>query len=248
MRIDILTIFPDMFAPLQDSIVKRAAEAGHVKIVITDLRDFAGNKHKSVDDYPYGGGPGMILQPEPFFNAVEHLREEDPEPGHVILLSPGGKIFSQKKAEQLAQKKRLILLCGHYEGVDERVREVLVDEELSLGDYILTGGEIPAMAVADAVIRLLPGVLAPESRSEESFSGNLLEYPQYTRPADFRGLKVPEVLLSGNHGKIKEWRRRKSLLRTLLNRPDMLKKARLTAEEKKYLLEEARSRKIDILL
>lgn len=190
----------------------------------------------------------MILQPEPFFNAVEHLRKEDPEPGHVILLSPGGKIFSQEKAEQLVQKKRLILLCGHYEGVDERVREVLVDEELSLGDYILTGGEIPAMAVADAVIRLLPGVLAPESRSEESFSGNLLEYPQYTRPADFRGLKVPEVLLSGNHGKIKEWRRRKSLLRTLLNRPDLLKKARLTAEEKKYLLEEARSREIDILL
>ncbi|NLM51352.1 MAG: tRNA (guanosine(37)-N1)-methyltransferase TrmD [Firmicutes bacterium] len=248
MRIDILTIFPGMFAALQESIVKRAMEAGHVKIEVWDLRNFARNKHRSVDDYPYGGGPGMVMQPEPFFLAVEHLRRIDERRGHVIFLSPHGKPFNQAKAFELAKKERLILLCGHYEGVDERVRSALVDEEISLGDFILTGGEIPAMAVTDAVVRLLPGVLPDLSVREESFTDNLLEYPQFTRPAEFRGMAVPEVLLSGNHEKIRRWRREQSLLNTLLYRPDLLPKARLSEEEKDFLRQEAKRRNIDLLL
>ncbi|MDW7650458.1 MAG: tRNA (guanosine(37)-N1)-methyltransferase TrmD [Bacillota bacterium] len=243
MRIDIVTIFPGMFAALNESIMRRAADAGHVRIEVVDLRDFAKNKHRSVDDYPYGGGPGMVMQPEPFFLAVEHLKNTDSRPAHVILLSPGGERFTQKKAIQLAGRERLVLLCGHYEGVDERVREALVDEEISLGDFVLTGGEIPAMAVTDAVVRLLPGVLPAESVSDESFSENLLEYPQYTRPAEYRGLRVPEVLLSGNHEKIRLWRRRQSLLRTLARRSDLL-----TEEEQRLLTEEASQSGDDPLL
>lgn len=239
MRIDIVTIFPGMFSALQESIVRRAVEAGHAEIAVTDLRDFADNKHRSVDDYPYGGGQGMVMQPGPFFTAVRHLRSVYPVKGEVILLSPQGERFSQHKARELASKERLILLCGHYEGVDERVREALVDEEISLGDFVLTGGEIPAMAVADAVVRLLPGVLPEASVAEESFTEGLLEYPQYTRPAEFGGMAVPEVLLSGDHAKIRRWRRAQSLLRTLQKRPDLLKQACLTSEERDMLREEA---------
>ncbi|HHX75659.1 MAG TPA: tRNA (guanosine(37)-N1)-methyltransferase TrmD [Firmicutes bacterium] len=248
MRIDILTLFPGMFVVLRESITGRAAAAGHVQIVVTDLRDFACNKHRSVDDYPYGGGPGMILQPEPFFLAVEQLRREDARRGRVILLTPQGSLFTQETARRLAREDRLILLCGHYEGVDERVGEALVDEEISLGDFILTGGEIPAMAVTDAVVRLLPGVLPAESVADESFNGHLLEYPQYTRPAEFRGMAVPEVLLSGNHAEIAGWRRRQSLLRTLLRRPELLLQADLSEEEKIFLRREAAGRKLNVLL
>ncbi len=236
-----------MFVALRESITGRAAAAGHVQIVVTDLRDFACNKHRSVDDYPYGGGPGMILQPEPFFLAVEQLRREDARRGRVILLTPQGSLFTQETARRLAREDRLILLCGHYEGVDERVGEALVDEEISLGDFILTGGEIPAMAVTDAVVRLLPGVLPAESVADESFTGHLLEYPQYTRPAEFRGMAVPEVLLSGNHAEIAKWRRRQSLLRTLLRRPELLQQADLSEEEKSFLRREAENRKLNVV-
>ena len=236
-----------MFVALRESITGRAAAAGHVQIVVTDLRDFACNKHRSVDDYPYGGGPGMILQPEPFFLAVEQLRREDARRGRVILLTPQGSLFTQETARRLAREDRLILLCGHYEGVDERVGEALVDEEISLGDFILTGGEIPAMAVTDAVVRLLPGVLPAESVADESFTGHLLEYPQYTRPAEFRGMAVPEVLLSGNHAEIAKWRRRPSLLRTLLRRPELLQQADLSEEEKSFLRREAENRKLNVV-
>jgi len=248
LRIDILTIFPGMFAALESSIVRRAVEAGQVEIEITDLRCFANNKHRHVDDYPYGGGPGMVMQPEPFFLALEYLHASDERVGPVILLSPRGKRFTQAKAYELAKHKRLFLLCGHYEGVDQRVQDVLVDEEISLGDFVLTGGEIPAMAVADAVVRLLPGVLPAESTLQESFSEGLLEYPQYTRPAEFRGMSVPEVLLSGNHERIRRWRREQALLKTLHSRPELLRAAKLSAEEKRILLDEATRLEIELLL
>lgn len=248
MRIDIITIFPGMFTALESSIVRRAVDAGQVEIEITDLRSYANNKHRNVDDYPYGGGPGMVMQPEPFFLTLEHLQVSDARHGPVILLSPRGKRFSQAKARELAKRERLFLLCGHYEGIDQRVQDVLVDEEISLGDFVLTGGEIPAMAVADAVVRLLPGVLPAESTLQESFSEGLLEYPQYTRPAEFRGMSVPEVLLSGNHEKIRRWRREQSLLLTLRNRPELLPATKLSDEEKRILLDEAIRLGIDLLL
>ncbi len=228
-----------MFSALEESIVKRAALDGLVRIRITDLREHASGKHRNVDDYPYGGGPGMVMQPEPFFCAVEHLREADSTPGRVILLCPQGEKFTQSKAVELSRSDRLFLLCGHYEGVDERVREKLVDEEISLGDFVLTGGEIAAMALTDAVVRLLPGVLPAQSVAEESFTAGLLEYPQYTRPADFRGMIVPDVLLSGHHGLIRDWRREQSLLRTLNRRPELLGEVELSPEEKKMLREAA---------
>lgn len=248
MRIDIITIFPGMFTALESSIVRRAVDAGQVEIEITDLRSYANNKHRNVDDYPYGGGPGMVMQPEPFFLTLEHLQASDARQGPVILLSPRGKRFSQAKARELAKRERLFLLCGHYEGIDQRVQDVLVDEEISLGDFVLTGGEIPAMAVADAVVRLLPGVLPAESTLQESFSEGLLEYPQYTRPAEFRGMSVPEVLLSGNHEKIRRWRREQSLLQTLRSRPELLPATKLSDEEKRILLDEAARLGIDLLL
>jgi len=248
LRIDIITIFPGMFTALESSIVRRAVDAGQVEIEITDLRSYANNKHRNVDDYPYGGGPGMVMQPEPFFLTLEHLQVSDARHGPVILLSPRGKRFSQAKARELAKRERLFLLCGHYEGIDQRVQDVLVDEEISLGDFVLTGGEIPAMAVADAVVRLLPGVLPAESTLQESFSEGLLEYPQYTRPAEFRGMSVPEVLLSGNHEKIRRWRREQSLLLTLRNRPELLPATKLSDEEKRILLDEAIRLGIDLLL
>ncbi|MDP2728491.1 MAG: tRNA (guanosine(37)-N1)-methyltransferase TrmD [Dehalococcoidia bacterium] len=235
MRIDILALFPAMFrGPFEESIVKRAVEKGLVEIYLHDIRDFAVDKHRTVDDAPFGGGPGMVMKPDPLFAAVESL--ELPPGTPVILLSPQGRLFRQTIAEELAAHERLVLICGHYEGVDERVLEHLVTDEISIGDYILTGGEIPAMVLVDAVVRLLPGALgSEESLRSDSLSSGLLQFPLYTRPADFRGLKVPDILLSGNHPEIARWRRRQSLLRTLKRRPDLLEGAELTDEEKSEL-------------
>ncbi|HHX77585.1 MAG TPA: tRNA (guanosine(37)-N1)-methyltransferase TrmD [Firmicutes bacterium] len=224
MQISIVTIFPVMFdGVLGESILKRAREKELVKYRVLDLRSFSDDKHKSVDDYPYGGGPGMVMKAAPFFEAVEYLRREVAEPSYVVLTSPGGTPFNQGKVRELATKKHLIILCGRYEGVDERVRAHLADEDISIGDYILTGGEIPAMVIVDAVTRLIPGVLPEETTAEESFSQGLLEYPQYTRPRNFRGYEVPEVLLSGDHGRIEQWRREEALKRTRKKRPDLLR-------------------------
>jgi len=222
MKIDVLTLFPAMFAgPLDESIVKRAREAGRLDLKIHNLRDWTHDRHKTVDDRPFGGGPGMLLKPEPLYEAVESLKREQTR---VILLSPGGRKFDQAIAGKLAQLEDLLLVTGHYEGFDERVREGLADDELSIGDYVLTNGALPAMVVIDAVTRLLPGVLGDdESSHDESFSHGLLEYPQYTRPAEFRGMKVPDVLVSGNHAEIEKWRREQAKLRTQERRPDLLK-------------------------
>ena len=222
MKIDVLTLFPAMFAgPLDESVVKRAREAKLLDLKIHNLRDWTHDRHKTVDDKPFGGGPGMLLKVEPLFEAIESLQREKTK---VILLSPSGRKFSQEIARELSQEKDLLLVTGHYEGFDERVREDLADDELSIGDYVLTNGALPAMVVIDAVARLLPGVLGDdESSHDESFSAGLLEYPQYTRPAEFRGMKVPEVLLSGNHAEIEKWRREQAKLRTEKQRPDLLK-------------------------
>ena len=222
MRIDIITIFPKMFEPmLNESIIKRAQNKGKVKIFVHNLRDYSPDKHRKVDDRPFGGGSGMVMRPEPIFNAVEAIRSQS---SAVILLCPQGKRLDQKLATRLAKHKHLLLICGHYEGVDERVRQELVDEEISIGDYVLTGGELPAMVLIDALIRLIPGVLGDKnSLNFESFKGNLLEYPHYTRPAKFRNMRVPQILLSGDHKKIEAWRRKEALERTKLRRPDLLK-------------------------
>lgn len=221
MKIDVLTLFPAMFAgPLDESIVRRARETGLLDLKIHSLRDWTHDRHKTVDDRPFGGGPGMLLKVEPLFEAIESLQREKTK---VILLSPSGRQFDQSIARELAQSEELLLVCGSYEGFDERVREALADDELSIGDYVLTNGALPAMVVIDAVARLLPGVLGDdESSHDESFSHGLLEYPQYTRPAEFRGMKVPEVLLSGNHAEIEKWRRQQAKLRTEKQRPDLL--------------------------
>jgi tRNA (guanine37-N1)-methyltransferase len=222
MKIDVLTLFPAMFAgPLDESILKRARGAGLLDLTIHNLRDWTHDRHKTVDDRPFGGGPGMLLKPEPLFEAVEELKREMTR---VILLSPSGRKFEQAIARELTQQEHLILICGSYEGFDERVREALADDELSIGDYVLTNGALPAMVIVDAVTRLLPGVLGDdESSHDESFSNGLLEYPQYTRPAEFRGMKVPEVLLSGNHAEIEKWRCEQAELQTEKQRPDLLK-------------------------
>ena len=222
MKIDVLTLFPAMFAgPLDESIVRRAREAKLLELKFHNLRDWTHDRHKTVDDKPFGGGPGMLLKVEPLFEAIESLQREKTK---VILLSPSGRKFDQSIARELAQQEDIILVCGSYEGFDERVREALADDELSIGDYVLTNGALPAMVVIDAVARLLPGVLGDdESSHDESFSHGLLEYPQYTRPAEFRGMKVPEVLLSGNHAEIGKWRREQAKLRTERQRPDLLK-------------------------
>jgi tRNA (guanine37-N1)-methyltransferase len=222
MKIDVLTLFPAMFAgPLDESIVKRAREAKLLDLKIHNLRDWTHDRHKTVDDKPFGGGPGMLLKVEPLFEAIESLQREKTK---VILLSPSGRKLTQEIARELSQSEDLLLVCGSYEGFDERVREALADDELSIGDYVLTNGALPAMVVIDAVARLLPGVLGDdESSCDESFSAGLLEYPQYTRPAEFRGMKVPEVLLSGNHAGIEKWRREQAKLRTEKQRPDLLK-------------------------
>ena len=223
MKIDVLTLFPAMFAgPLDESIIKRAREAGRLDLAIHNLRDYAHDRHKTVDDRPFGGGPGMLLKPEPIFEAVESLAREGTR---VILLSPAGRPFSQAIARELAGVEHLLMVSGHYEGFDERVREQLADDELSIGDYVLTNGALPVMVIIDAVTRLLPGVLGDaESAQVDSFSQGLLEYPQYTRPADFRGMKVPDILLSGNHAEIARWRDEQSRLRTEQCRPDLLEK------------------------
>jgi len=221
MKIDVTTLFPAMFAgPLDESIIKRARQSGLLDLAIHNLRDYAHDRHKSVDDRPFGGGPGMLLKPEPIFEAVEAIARENTR---VVLLSPAGRLFSQAIARELVQIKDLLLISGHYEGFDERIREQLADDELSIGDYVLTNGALPAMVIIDAVTRLLPGVLGDDqSVDEESFSQGLLEYPQYTRPAEFRGMKVPEVLLSGNHAQIAKWRAEQARLRTQQRRPDLL--------------------------
>ena len=241
MRIDILTLFPGMFAPLNDSIIKRAGEKGIVDLRIENIRDYTLDKHHITDERLYGGGAGMVMKPDPIFSAVESVREV--EKPRIIFTSPQGKPFSQKLAQQLAKEDQLIFVCGHYEGIDERAIELLATDVISIGDYVLTGGEIPAMAMVDAVVRLLPGALGHElAADEESFNGGLLEYPQYTRPPVFQGLEVPEVLLSGNHADISCWRRQKSLERTYENRPDLLESALLTSDDKRYLEELAKSK------
>ncbi len=244
MRFDILTIFPEMFrGPFDCGIVRRARERGLVEIVVHDLRDFATDRHRTVDDRPFGGGEGMVFKPEPIFRAVQSLLGEhfDRERVAVILLTPQGRVFTQALAEHLAARERLVLICGRYEGVDERVAEHLATHEISIGDYVLAGGEIPAMVIVETVVRLLPGALGhPESARRESFAeGGILDYPHYTRPADFQGLRVPEVLLSGHHAEIARWRRRMALKKTLQNRPDLLQKAALSPEDQR-LLEELR--------
>jgi tRNA (guanine37-N1)-methyltransferase len=237
MRVDILTLFPEMLSgPFSSSILKRAQERGLLEINLVNIRDFSTNKHHTVDDAPYGGGAGMVMGPEPLFGAVEYVsRELGFMPG-VVLMSPQGRPFSQALAANLSREKNLIIICGHYEGIDERVRDTLVTDEVSIGDYVLTGGELPAAVLVDAVARLIPGVLGEAaSAEEESFTTGLLEYPHYTRPREYRGLEVPEVLLSGHHEEIRKWRRRQSLLRTLERRPELLHQTELSREDKKIL-------------
>jgi tRNA (guanine37-N1)-methyltransferase len=221
MRIDLLTLFPGMFAgPLDESIVRRARDTGLLDLRIHNLRDYTHDRHRTVDDRPFGGGPGMLLKPEPIFEAVEALADAETR---VVLFTPAGRRFDQALARELAAEPRVLLICGSYEGVDERVREALVDDEVSIGDYVLTNGALPAMVVVDAVTRLLPGALGDDaSAHDESFSHGLLEYPQYTRPAEFRGMTVPEVLLSGNHAQIARWRSEQARSRTSRQRPDLL--------------------------
>jgi tRNA (guanine37-N1)-methyltransferase len=243
MRIDILTLFPQMFdGLLKCSIIARARERGLVEINLYDIRAYTHDKHHVVDDYPYGGGAGMVLKPEPIFEAVDTIKIElgGLSAIPIILLSPQGRLFEQATARDLSRHKHIILICGHYEGVDERVAEYLATDEISIGDYLLSGGEIAAMAVTDCVVRLLPGVLGSrESLTEESHVGSLLEYPQYTRPEKFRGWLVPAVLLSGDHGEVASWRRRQSLLRTARRRPELLERAVLSGKDKQFLSEES---------
>lgn len=240
MRIDVLTIFPQMFdVPFSFGIFKRAVDQNLIDINVHNIRDYTYDKHHTVDDYPYGGGPGMIFKPEPVFEAVtavkDQITDEAAEPP-IILLSPQGRLFNQQIAAELSTHNRLILLCGHYEGIDERVVQHLITDEISIGDYVLTGGELPALVVIDAVLRLLPGVLGSEdSVQEDSHMNGLLEYPQYTRPPEFKGWSVPEVLLSGNHAQIARWRREQILRRTVERRPDLIDKSILGEEEKQLV-------------
>ncbi len=240
MRIDILCLFPEIFtSPLNESIVKRAREQGLVNIMVHNIRDYTHDKHHTVDDYPYGGGPGMVLKPEPIFGAAEavkkqHVMSEMP----IILLTPQGRLFSQSVAQELSLHPSLMLICGHYEGLDERVCEYLATDEISIGDYVLGGGELAALVVVDAIVRLIPGVLgSQDSAGSDSHSNGLLEYPQYTRPDVYQDWRVPSVLLSGNHGEIAQWRRRQAILRTAKRRPDLLEKDNLCDEERKWILE-----------
>lgn len=238
MKFDILTLFPKMFSsPFQESILARAIDNRLIEIRTINIRDFAQDKHQVVDDTPYGGGQGMVMKVEPIARAIEQIKAEDPL-AWTIYLTPEGKPLNQERVKELSSRSHLILLCGRYEGVDERVRELFIDEEISIGDYVLTGGELAAMVLIDAVSRLLPGVLGSDrSAEDDSFYDDLLEYPQYTRPANFRGYEVPGILLSGNHQAISLWRRREALRRTYLRRPDLLRKASLSEEDKKILEE-----------
>ena len=221
MKIDILTLFPEMFDVLKQSIIGRAVENKNLQINVINIRDFSKNKHKKCDDTPFGGGAGMVMTPQPLFDAISSVKTRQ---SLTILMSPRGKTLNQSLVKELSGESHLILVCGHYEGIDERVSQLCVDQEISLGDFVLTGGEIPAMAVVDAVARYIPNVITSESLKEESFSNFLLEYPQYTRPQEFKGIKVPEVLISGNHKNINEWRLKKSLELTKKLRPDLYKK------------------------
>lgn len=221
MKFDVLTLFPDMFSSLGESIIGRARENKLIEINLINIRDFSKDKHKKVDDTPYGGGAGMVIRPDVVYDAYNSIENKDAK---VIYMSPKGKVLNQEKVKQLSNQKHLIIICGHYEGIDQRVLDEIVDEEISIGDYVLTGGELPAMVLIDSVSRYVKGVLNEESTAEESFSNNLLEYPQYTRPEEFRGKKVPEVLISGHHENIKKWREEKAIEITKKNRPDLLEK------------------------
>ncbi len=239
MKIDLVTIFPGMLeGPFKESMIKRAVDRGLVEINLIDLRSYTRDRHRQVDDTPYGGGCGMILKPEPLFEAVEDLKSKSEyERSWVLLMTPQGRRFDQQAARKLSGEKHLILICGRYEGVDERVRTALIDEEFSIGDYVLTGGELAAAVIVDAVVRLLPGFITEEAAANESFSDSFLEHPHYTRPSAFRGMEVPSVLLSGNHAEIERWRRKQSIKRTCERRPDLLEKAKLLPDEKSYLEE-----------
>ncbi len=228
MKFTVLTLFPEMFEPIKHSIIQRANKNGLIDINLVNIRDFSKDKHKHVDDTPYGGGAGMIIRPDVVYDAYNSVKDKDAK---VIYLSPKGQLLNQEKVKELSKEKHLILLCGHYEGIDQRVLDDVVDEEISIGDYVLTGGELPTMVLIDSVSRYVQGVLSKDSISEETFSNNLLEYPQYTRPEIFRGKEVPEVLTSGNHQKINEWRNKQSLIETYLKRPDIM------SEEQKSLAE-----------
>jgi tRNA (guanine37-N1)-methyltransferase len=238
MVFDILTIFPEIFrSPLSESLIKKALDKGILQVRIWNLRDFTEDKHRTTDDYPYGGGAGMVMKADPIFRAVEEIKTNNPE-ARTLLLTPQGERFHQGLARGLSEQKHWILICGRYEGLDERVRLGVVDREISIGDYVLNGGEIPALVFLEVISRYVPGFLGSEqSVEEETFSDGLLEYPQYTRPPVIRGMEVPEVLLSGNHAEIKRWRRRESLKRTYLRRPDLLEKADLSEEDLEYLAE-----------
>lgn len=233
MKIDVLTLFPEMFAPLDHSIVGRARALGQVAVKFTNFRDFSTNKHHKVDDAPYGGGAGMLLTPQPIFDAFASLEKSRPR---VIVTTPTGRPFNQRVAEEWANEKHLIFLCGHYEGFDQRIHDELATDEVSIGDFVMTGGELAAMVMIDATVRLIPEVLGDQaSHEDDSFSTGLLEYPHYTRPADFRGLKVPDVLLSGNHAKIESWRRERSLERTFRRRPELLAQTDLSPADKNFI-------------
>jgi tRNA (guanine37-N1)-methyltransferase len=237
IKFDVLTLFPDMFhSVLGDSIINRAREKDLVKMDFINIRDFSQNKHRKTDDYPYSGGGGMLMTPQPIYDAYMSVAGGCEKKPHTIYMSPQGSVFDQKKAIELSQKEHIVILCGHYEGVDQRVLDMIVDEEISIGDFVLTGGEIPAMAVIDSVCRMVPGVLSGEDnfKNESHFDG-LLEYPQYTHPQEFMGVKIPDVLISGHHKNIEIWKRQQALLNTLKKRPDMLEKAPLTKEDIKFL-------------
>jgi tRNA (guanine37-N1)-methyltransferase len=235
VHIDVLTLFPEMFLGIFDlGIMKRAIDQKLVSIGVHNIRDYTHDKHHTADDYPYGGGAGMVLKPEPIFEAVEAIEKKEDTP--IILLSPQGRLFTQRVAQELAGRSQLILICGHYEGVDERVREHLASDEISIGDYVLSGGELAAMVIIDSVFRLVPGVLgSEESPLDDSHVGGLLEYPQYTRPPEYRGWPVPEVLLSGNHAQINRWRREQAIRRTLARRPELLARAELSSQEERLV-------------
>jgi tRNA (guanine37-N1)-methyltransferase len=238
MRFDIITIFPEIFRGVFEfGIIRRAVEAGLIEINLHDLRDYTFDRHRQVDDRPFGGGAGMVMKPEPLFRALEAVTH-DATDATVVMLSPQGRLLTQRVAEALAFRERVVLICGRYEGVDERVIEQLADDELSIGDYVLSGGEIPAMVVVDAVTRLIPGALGcDESAERDSFADGLLDYPHYTRPVEYRGLKVPDVLLSGHHGEIEKWRRRKAMEKTFSRRPDLLERRALSEEERRLIAE-----------
>jgi tRNA (guanine37-N1)-methyltransferase len=247
MKIDVLSLFPEMFhGVLESSILKKARDKGVVDVAVTDFREYADNKHKTVDDYPYGGGAGMVLKPQPIFDAVADLNKEGSK-ARVVLLCPQGERYTQKKAEELSKEEHLIFVCGHYEGYDERIREHVVTDEISIGDFVLTGGELGALVIIDSVVRLLPDVLGNKASAvEDSFSTGLLEHPHYTRPSDFRGMKVPDVLTSGDHKRIAEWREEESLRRTFLRRPDLLENYELSESQKKMLDQIEKTHRSDV--